>query len=131
MFSGRGIFSTNVARREMSNGQKAMWVAFLYPETDKGGRGKKSEAAKLTGSGEFNQQRLSEARFVKRVSEDLTKDVLAGAYRRVASKNRIVPFMTPLGVIEQREGEGAYDRRGRMGRPRRRCRIGPACRRAD
>jgi hypothetical protein len=35
--------STNIARKERSKWQKAMALAIIYPEPEKGGRGKRSE----------------------------------------------------------------------------------------
>ena len=37
------IVSTNIARKERSKWQKAMALAIIYPEPEKGGRGKRSE----------------------------------------------------------------------------------------
>jgi len=44
-------------------GQRAMAVAILYPEPEKGGRGKKEKAPETCG---FSRQRLSQARLAKR-----------------------------------------------------------------
>ena len=68
------IISVNIHRRHMTKGQQAMAVAMVYPEPEKGGRGKKSPEP--VG---ISQQRVSEARFVLRHAPDLADNVLSGA----------------------------------------------------
>jgi hypothetical protein len=53
------ILSSNINRRHMTKGQRAMAVALIYPEPAKGGRGKNSQL-----SGEFSVEYLSRARAV-------------------------------------------------------------------
>jgi hypothetical protein len=55
----------------MPKGQKAMAVAFQYPEPEKGGRGKTSETKKLSRNGRVSDQRISDARAVLRYSREL------------------------------------------------------------
>ena len=52
--------SANIYRRHMSKAQRAMTVAKIYPDTEKGGRGKKSSLnlAEIAG---FSQRRLQQA----------------------------------------------------------------------
>jgi hypothetical protein len=74
------IMSTNIHRRHMSKGAQAMAVALLYPEPEKGGRGKRS--GNPDGFGERpGQERnlLSNARTVLRFSRPLADSVLVGA----------------------------------------------------
>ncbi len=73
------VISANIHRRHMTKGQRAMVVAKIYPELEKGGRGKKSEAMKLAGSGGFAVQRVNEARTVLQHAPDLADNVLAGS----------------------------------------------------
>ncbi len=47
-----------------------MALAMIYPEPEKGGRGKKSEAKNLTDSGRVSIQRITEARFILRHTPD-------------------------------------------------------------
>ena len=63
--------------RHMTKGQRAMAIAMIYPEPEKGGRGKKS--VRITEFG-FDPSYLSHARTVLRysVDGDFAKDVLAG-----------------------------------------------------
>ena len=55
----------------------AIALAMLYPEPEKGGRGKKT-VLKRDG---FSKQRLSDARSILRYSQGLAEDVLAGRHR--------------------------------------------------
>lgn len=55
------IVSANINRRHMTKSQRAIVVARIYPEPEKGGRGKKSSVTK-----EFSDERLSLARTVIR-----------------------------------------------------------------
>ena len=54
------IVSVNLARRNLKKGQQAMALAMIYPEPEKGGRGKKAVNPKETLG--FSQMRLSQAR---------------------------------------------------------------------
>ena len=67
------VLSANVHRPNLTSGQRAMATAFLYPQAEKGGRGKTS-----TDMLTF-RQRVSEARAALRYSPDLAKNVLIGA----------------------------------------------------
>jgi hypothetical protein len=67
------IVSLNVARRNLKAGQKAMAYAMIYPEPEKGGRGKKGKVPETSG---FSRQRLGEARAVYAHSRELAHDVL-------------------------------------------------------
>lgn len=76
------ILSTNINRRHMTVGQRAMAVAMILPEEEeeskpKGGRGKKSEALKLGGSAQF-KRRINEARFILEHRPLLASLVLSG-----------------------------------------------------
>lgn len=62
-------------RRNISKGEQAMAVAWLYPEPEKGGRGNKGKAAETA---DFSQRRLREARAVYRHSPELAKAVRDG-----------------------------------------------------
>ena len=57
----------------MTKGQKAIALAFLYPEPEKGGRGKKSEAGEPAETAGFSTRRLNEAREVVRYSRALAE----------------------------------------------------------
>jgi len=72
------IVSANLARRNMLRGQQAMALAMIYPEPEKGGRGKKSEAANLAETAKFSHRRLNEARAVLRHPRKLAESVIAG-----------------------------------------------------
>ncbi len=52
------IVSANLARRDMTKGQKAMAYAKIYPEGSKGGRGKRN----LDETSTFSNKRLQIAR---------------------------------------------------------------------
>jgi len=55
-----------------------MALAMMYPESENGGRGKRSSARNSPEIGGFKQQRLSEARAVLRHSRPLAESVLKG-----------------------------------------------------
>ena len=67
------IVSANLARRNLTKGQQAMALAMIYPDPEKGGRGKNSKL-KLP----FSLMRLSQARSVLRSSRSLAEAVLKG-----------------------------------------------------
>jgi len=79
------IVSVNLARRHMTAGQRAMALAMVFPEPDKGGRGHKASR-----DGTVSKQRLSLARKLLDLSRDHAERVLAGtvtldaAYREAA-----------------------------------------------
>jgi hypothetical protein len=70
------ILSMNLKRRHMSAGQQAMAHAMIYPEPEKGGRGKKSKNSTETLG--FSAMRLSQARTVLSHSRDVAMEILAG-----------------------------------------------------
>jgi hypothetical protein len=72
------IASANLARRNMTKGQQAMALAMLYPEPEKGGRGKNDEARKARETRGFSSDRLRQARAVLRYSPELARRVVAG-----------------------------------------------------
>src|SRR4051812_49359088 len=73
------IVSANLARRNLSKGQQAMALAMIYPEPEKGGRGKLSGIADGLANGISKGQAhnlLSQARTILRHSKELAQDVL-------------------------------------------------------
>jgi hypothetical protein len=68
------IVSANINRRHLTVGQRAMLLAMLYPDPEKGGRGKNSLL-----NLEFSGMRLSQARTVLRYAPDLLDPVRSGA----------------------------------------------------
>jgi hypothetical protein len=71
------IVGMNVNRRHLSKGQKAVITAFLYPEPENGGRGKKAATNSKDSLG-FSPMRVSQARTVLRHSRALAEEVLKG-----------------------------------------------------
>jgi ParB-like chromosome segregation protein Spo0J len=65
-------------RRDLTKGQRAIGLAFLYPEPEKGGRGKKSKAINSAETAGFSSRRLNEARTVLRHSRELALAVRDG-----------------------------------------------------
>jgi hypothetical protein len=61
----------------MMKGQKAMAVAMIYPNPERG-RGKKNLARKETETGSFSYTRVKDARAVLRYSSELAAKVLNG-----------------------------------------------------
>jgi hypothetical protein len=82
------IVSMNVMHRFLNKGQQAMALAMVYPEPEKGGRGKNSNL-KLG----FSSQRLSLARTVLRYSVPLAQSVLNGTK----------PLNDALATVKQQE----------------------------
>ena len=71
------ILSSNITRRHMTAGQRAMATAMIYPEDGgKGGRGKKGN---LPENGGFGRELLRQARTVLRHSLPLAQRVVAGS----------------------------------------------------
>ena len=70
------IVSANLARRNLTKGQKAMALALIYPEPEHGGSRKKG-SSKVSELG-FSKQRLSQARSVLAYSRDLAMAVISG-----------------------------------------------------
>jgi hypothetical protein len=70
------IASANLKHRHLTKGQLAMGYAFLYPDPEKGGRGKKKKNSSETEG--FSDTRLSYARTVLSFSEELAQSVFAG-----------------------------------------------------
>jgi hypothetical protein len=71
------VLSANVHRRHMTAGQRAIAVAVIYPESEKGGRGQKGLSSK--GFSDVASGRLSQARTVLKLAPDLVDGVLAGS----------------------------------------------------
>ena len=67
------ILSSNIHRRHITKGQRAMTVARIYPEPEKGGRGKT-----VRFPDGISKQRISEARVMLRFAPDVADNVLTG-----------------------------------------------------
>jgi hypothetical protein len=67
------ILATNVNRRHLTKGQRAMAVAKLYPDPEKGGRGKT-----VTKNVGVSSQYITEARTVLRWLPEIADGVMAG-----------------------------------------------------
>jgi len=72
------IVSANLARRNLTKGQQAMALTMIYPEPEKGGRGKKKERVEETST-VFSAERLQEARSVLQDARDLAESVVKGS----------------------------------------------------
>jgi hypothetical protein len=72
------IASANLMRRNLNKGQQAMALAMIYPESENGGRGKKSAAKNMLETSKFSRQRLDQARFVLHHSRTLAESVIRG-----------------------------------------------------
>jgi hypothetical protein len=105
------IASANLKRRNLTKGQQAMALAMIYPEKDKGGRGKKSEALNSAETSGFSTRRLNCARSVLKFSRPMAEAVLKGT----DSLDQVLQKVE----AEQRraEGEGARMDRLRKGAP--------------
>jgi hypothetical protein len=72
------IVSANLARRNLTKGQQAMALASMYPEPEKGGRGKKGQLKTVTEKVTVSQNRITQARFILKHTPELGKAVLDG-----------------------------------------------------
>lgn len=81
------IVSANLSRRNLTKGQQAMAMAFIYPEASEGGRGKKKKVD--VSSTLFSQKRLQLARRILRFSRELAEDVLAGTKKLDAALEEV------------------------------------------
>jgi len=72
------IISTNIERRHLTKGQRAMALAILFPEPEKGGRGHHGAAKEAKKLGGFSDERLRQARLILRTAEDLARQVMSG-----------------------------------------------------
>jgi ParB-like chromosome segregation protein Spo0J len=72
------IAASNLHRRDLTTGQKAMALAMLYPNPERG-RGKIDEAQKGAATAHFSYRRLKEARQILRSVPTLAESVLSGA----------------------------------------------------
>lgn len=70
------IVSANLERRNLTVGQRAMALALIYPDAERG-RGKRDEARKGAETSSFSYRRVQQARSVLRYSRALAEDVLA------------------------------------------------------
>ena len=86
--------------RRLTKGQSAMAVAMIYPEAEKGGRGKKSLIIK-----EFNQGYLSQARSVNEWRRE-DKSWHPRARGKPATKLRV--FTSPTLYTHAREGNPTH-----------------------
>jgi len=100
--SGRAFVKSRSERRDLSKGERAMGLAFLYPEPEKGGRGKKAQNDKETLG--FSRMRLSQARAVLRHSRELAEAVRDGTIKLDEALERI--------QNERKELESAEAQRG-------------------
>jgi ParB-like chromosome segregation protein Spo0J len=69
------IASANLARRDLNKGQKAILLAMIYPEPERG-RGKKDEAGKVLETRAFSRQRLEQARTILRLNRAYAEDIV-------------------------------------------------------
>ena len=72
------VLSANIHRRHMTKGQRAMAVAMIYPERQKGGRGKTSQAKTSAKIGGFSMDLIDKGRAVLCYAPDLAANVLSG-----------------------------------------------------
>jgi ParB-like chromosome segregation protein Spo0J len=100
------ILSANIHRRHMTKGQRAMAVAMIYPEAERGGRGQKAAS-----SGRFTDiahQRISQARAVIQWARDLADGVLDGtvsldaAYKEASDRKKAKEWRN-LDVVKLRD----------------------------
>ena len=112
------ILAMNIKRRHMTKGQQVMAVAMMYPEPEKGGKGKRSRIQEgLVEPCKTFQNRVSQARTVLAHSSDLAQAVLAG------SKFLDAAYDEARKAKRQLDGKGVKTRRAvnTHGKPAKRC----------
>lgn len=82
----RAFVKSRSERRDLSKGEKAMGIAMLYPEPEKGGRGNKKKVGETPG---FSDRRLYDARAVLRHSRELAEAVREGNVKLDEALDRI------------------------------------------
>src|SRR2546426_12667698 len=91
------IAAANIHRRNLTKSQKALCLAHLYLEPEKGGRGKRSKLVV-----EFSGELVRQARFLLKHTPDAANSVLAGAkplseaYKHHLGPYRLIRFHRPL-----------------------------------
>ena len=83
----------------LSKGQQAIALAILFPEAEKGGRGKKS-STNLADAATFSQRRLQEARSVLAFSRELAEAVREGPISLDDALKRVEAARTAQGSAE-------------------------------
>lgn len=73
------VLSANINRRHMTKGQRAMAVARMYPEPEKGGRGNKINSSKNEDFKKISTGNLSQARTIIAYAPDFVDSVISGA----------------------------------------------------
>jgi ABC-type transporter Mla subunit MlaD len=95
----RAFVKSRSERRDLSKGQRAMGVALLFPDAEKGGRGKKGKALETGG---FSRQRLGEARAVLAYARDLALAVRDGTENLDAALATVMAERQKLGTKENK-----------------------------
>ena len=94
---GEHILSLNIYRRHMTKGQRAMAVARIYPNPEKGGRGKKAYR-----DNNVSVQRISHARSVLKYAPDQADLVLSGAVSLDDAYRKAQESKNAANSVEQR-----------------------------
>jgi predicted nucleic acid-binding Zn-ribbon protein len=84
----RAFVKSRSERRDLTKGEKAMGLAFLFPEPERG-RGKKDEARKEIETSSFSYARVKQARAVLRHSRELAEAVRDGTIKLDDALERI------------------------------------------
>jgi hypothetical protein len=93
-------------------GQRAMAVAKIYPEPQKGGRGKRNSSV----TKEFSGARISMARSVLEFAPDLADSIMSGArslddaYKTAQQRKRAHPKKVPAGYFFEQWSRGEVRR---------------------
>jgi hypothetical protein len=74
----RAFVKSRSERRDLTKGEKAMALAMLYPEPEKGGRGKHGAVKEAKKVGRLSDERLRQARLILRHSPPLAIAVRDG-----------------------------------------------------
>lgn len=107
-FAAIRIVALNIERREMTPGQKAMAVAFIYPDPERG-RGKKDPARKETDTGSFSYSRLKVARQIIRHSRELAEEVLSGVTKLDEALQKVKAAKT-CELLDEYDARGEHRR---------------------
>jgi hypothetical protein len=84
----RAFVRSRSERRDLSKGERAMALALLYPEPERG-RGKKDAARKGAETASFSYRRIQEARQVLAHSPELARAVRDGTLKLDEALKRV------------------------------------------
>jgi hypothetical protein len=100
------VLSANVHRRHLTKGQRAMAVAMILPEPEKGGRGRKSS---VSDGFDVSRTRVKYARTVLSVAPDMAANILSSAMPLDGAYQAVLRFKSEIGGVNRETEEPWWD----------------------